>query len=127
DIDLADYNFYSADAQFNYAGANHTFATWQMLGFDAHSLTGDPLFKDAANGDYALLTSPTPSPAIDAVNAAALGAGNVPSADFNGQPRPAGAAPDMGAFESFGMVAGVNHPPVVNSVTANPTTAFVGQ
>jgi hypothetical protein len=54
--------------------------------------SGDPKFVDAAKGDY----TPGPgSPAIDKGDPK-----DVPMFDINGNKRPAGAAPDIGAFES---------------------------
>ncbi|NCO36554.1 MAG: hypothetical protein GW893_22175 [Armatimonadetes bacterium] len=35
-------------------GAKDTFADWQTLGFDTHSVVADPLFVDAENDDYSL-------------------------------------------------------------------------
>ena len=55
------------------------------------NLSGDPLFVDAANADYHLSAG---SPAIDAGSAALA-----PQRDFAGQPRPLGAAVDVGAYE----------------------------
>jgi hypothetical protein len=54
--------------------------------------SGDPLFVDAANGDF----TPGPgSPALDKGDP-----NDVPPFDINGHRRPLGAGPDMGAFES---------------------------
>lgn len=54
--------------------------------------TGDPLFLDPANGDF---TPGLGSPAIDGGNPA-----DAPTVDLDGNVRPAGEAPDMGAFEA---------------------------
>jgi len=51
----------------------------------------DPLFVDASNGNFHLKSG---SPAID--NGSSI---NAPSIDFDGTPRPQGAAFDIGAFE----------------------------
>jgi hypothetical protein len=56
----------------------------------AGNKTGDPLFVDAANGDY---TPGAGSPALNAGNAA-----DAPDVDIDGNAR--GNAPDMGAFEA---------------------------
>lgn len=66
---------------------------WQQaLGFDRHGFNGDPQMNDPAAGDFSLRAG---SRAIDAGRmvepASAL--------DFNRNPVPAGAAPDMGALE----------------------------
>lgn len=89
DVAFADYNFYGPSPTI----LGQTLAAWQAGGRDAHARTGDPRFNDAAGGDYALKEG---SPAIDA---ASVNASDVPPRDFTGGGRPAGAAPDMGAYE----------------------------
>jgi hypothetical protein len=59
----------------------------------------DPLFVDAALGDFRLGAD---SPAIDAGDAAAP---NLPATDHDGNPRPFGPAPDMGALEAVPTLA----------------------
>jgi hypothetical protein len=70
-----------------------TLDQWQARGHDTHSLVGDPLFANAAAGDFRLLPG---SPAIDAYPDPVTGL----LTDFDGRPRPQGAAYDLGAFES---------------------------
>jgi len=53
--------------------------------------SGDPLFVDAANGNY---TPGVGSPAIDQGSP-----DSVPTQDLNGAPRPVGGGPDIGAIE----------------------------
>ncbi len=60
-----------------------------------HSLTGNPKFADSSADDYHLLTG---SPAID--HAVDLGV----TKDLDGNPRPSGAAPDMGAYETQALL-----------------------
>jgi len=57
------------------------------------NIAGDPHFKDAAHGDFTLLSG---SPAIDTADP--IGLSN--SHDFYGTPRPQGARADIGAVES---------------------------
>jgi len=68
-------------------------AAWQMLGYDAHSLVSSPaqVFVDPAAKDFRLKAG---SPAIDA-------GANLPDVptDLAGNPRPAGSAFDVGAYE----------------------------
>ncbi len=68
-------------------------ATWQAMGYDQHSLLSTPaqLFENLAANDYHLSST---SPAID--KGASLS--DVPT-DLEGQPRPSGAAYDVGAYE----------------------------
>jgi hypothetical protein len=58
----------------------------------AGNITGDPMFKDIANGDFHLKPG---SAAIDTANPEDVFTGH----DFDGQPRPQGARSDIGAFE----------------------------
>jgi hypothetical protein len=70
-------------------------AAWQKLsGQDAHSRIAGSLsaiFVDAAGADFHPKAS---GPALDSASP-----GHAPSEDLDGNPRPAGAGPDMGAFE----------------------------
>jgi len=69
---------------------------WQALGFDQHSFTTTPeaLFVNAGGNDYHLREG---SPAIDAASAQGVGS------DLDGNLRPLGGAPDIGAFEWNGI------------------------
>lgn len=75
-----DYNLHSNSTQRDRLGGNSV-------------VTAGPGFTDAAAGDYTLQTG---SPAIDAGTAVP---GRFAPTDAMGLPRPAGMAPDMGAFE----------------------------
>jgi hypothetical protein len=67
-------------------------ATWQGLGYDAHSLVATPAELFIAPGsDVHLLAG---APAVDAGTPA-----GAPPADLDGNPRPAGTAVDVGAYE----------------------------
>jgi hypothetical protein len=57
----------------------------------SEAVEGNPLFVDAANGDFHIKSN---SPAIDAASSA-----GAPGRDFDGNPRPQGAGYDIGAFE----------------------------
>jgi hypothetical protein len=68
------------------------FATWQGLGYDAHSFLATPTDNFLVPGsDFHLLAS---SPAVDTGTSA-----GAPSSDLEGNPRPVGAGYDMGAYE----------------------------
>jgi parallel beta-helix repeat protein len=65
---------------------SHSTITW-----GEGNISTDPLFTDVDKADLHLLPG---SPAIDTANTA-----EAPQADFDGHPRPAGPAADMGAYE----------------------------
>jgi hypothetical protein len=97
---LLDHNLYltphgpqDVDITWNGRGL-FTFARYQRVtGQDAHSVFADPHFV-AAGADFHLAPG---SPAVDAGSAVP---GQFAPADFDGTPRPQGAAPDIGAFEA---------------------------
>lgn len=67
-------------------------AAWQALGYDAHSFVATPDQHFLVPGsDFHLLAT---SPAVDAGTAT-----GAPSSDLDGNPRPVGAAVDVGAYE----------------------------
>ncbi len=71
----------------------------------------DPMFRDTANGDYALLPC---SPLIDAgSNAAAVG---IPT-DITGAPRLQGGTVDIGTYESAGLSLAT--PPLIKAACSN--------
>lgn len=81
------------------ANQNLTLAQWMALtGNDLLSVTGDPMFVDAANGNYNLLPN---SPAIDRIPPELLAHVLV---DRNGRLRWIGGGIDIGAFEGFTVV-----------------------
>lgn len=93
---IADHNLFympdDPDAVFVHGGTTYTSATIGTLG--TGSLYGDPKFVArawGAEGDYHLMPD---SPAIDAGTA-----NGAPSGDLDGNPRPSGLAPDLGAYE----------------------------
>jgi hypothetical protein len=86
-----DYNDYSVGATFGtYLGATKTFAGWQALGQDAHSITSDPVFTDQA------IYNLRPTQLSPTINAGV----NLPEVtnDYDGNPRIG--ITDIGAFES---------------------------
>ncbi len=91
---LWDNNLYGWSPLFNVDGTMMTLSDWQALGYDLNSLRGDPLFRDAANGDYSLLSD------SDAINRFYLDAGMAPLYDILGNERLAGTLYDMGAYEA---------------------------
>jgi hypothetical protein len=81
DLVQADYNFYPSGAIFMGRGKAVTLKDWQARGFDPHSLTGDPLFVNAAGGDYAL------KPDSPAAGTARVEEKSRPGTDAAGNPR----------------------------------------
>lgn len=78
-----------------YVGASATFNTnivGAAVSSDVGNIVEDPLFTDAANGDFTLVSAA--SPAVDAGATIASVA-----TDFTGLARPEGAAYDIGAYE----------------------------
>jgi hypothetical protein len=59
----------------------------------AHDISANPLLVDPANGNFHLAPG---SPCIDAGDPV-----NYPATDFEGDPRPHGPAPDIGADEVY--------------------------
>jgi hypothetical protein len=80
----------------NYSTLNYSIRPVETGGGGVGNLGGDPLFVDAAHGDYRLRHD---SPCI---NTGTNGAWTVGAVDLNGQARvyPAGGRVDMGAYES---------------------------
>jgi len=73
-------------------GSAISFASWQALGYDAHSFLATPADHFVAPGsDHHLLAT---SPAVDAGTAS-----GAPAVDLEGQPRPVGGGVDLGALE----------------------------
>ncbi len=90
----SDYNLFPVQATVGEtSSASYTFDGWQALGYDAHSLTGSitQVFENASKNDYQLKAG---SPAIDAGNSTYSS-----PVDIDGNKRPSGVAPDMGAYE----------------------------
>jgi hypothetical protein len=83
---------FEGDGEFNRDQINDG-TLFAQTGHNEHSRYVDPLFVDAANGDFHLNAG---SPAVD------VGVTNewVPDNDLEGNPRPAGNAPDLGAYET---------------------------
>jgi len=97
----------------NSVGGSKTFTEWQVLShagctFDPHSWAGNPLFVDAANGNFHLLSS---SPAID------RGADVGIVQDRDGTLVPQGVGPDIGPYECIKPIyASINGPTEIPEV-----------
>lgn len=90
DIDVSGLSAAAATLRYNHIGRTKGAPS----GFSGETTSGDPLFIDAANGDFALRSN---SPAINSGNASAIG--GVGAVDFVGRKRVQGASIDRGAFE----------------------------
>lgn len=94
----------------------------------SQSIDADPRFVDAVAHDLHLRAD---SPAVDLANP---GAADLPPADFEGDPRTAGSAPDLGADEFFRHLYVVGDPapgaPIVVRIvgvpSSTPVALFVG-
>jgi hypothetical protein len=73
---------------------NNTGGDYSGISPGAHDISADPLLTDSANGDIHLVAGSSCINAGDPVN--------YPPADFEGDPRPYGTAPDIGADEFTG-------------------------
>jgi uncharacterized protein DUF5123/centrosomal CEP192-like protein/thrombospondin type 3 repeat protein len=108
------------DGDSNNMGSTATISTNDIAGFfskcqntggctnhfsNPSNITVDPLFVDAANGDFHLSSA---SPVIDLGTASAP---SLPATDIDGDARTIGAAPDLGADEATG--SGISVTPAV--------------
>ncbi|MEK0081737.1 right-handed parallel beta-helix repeat-containing protein [Benzoatithermus flavus] len=73
------------------SGRTVSWSGWKSLGYDSNGMNTDPQFVDSISKDYHL--RPT-APAIDIARML-----SEVITDYDGTPRPQGAAPDVGAFE----------------------------
>lgn len=97
--ELTDNIFYQVESAETSTACSYDYNLFQpSLGIGTNGATGDPLFVDVGHGDFHLASG---SPAIDAGAPDRL----TNSHDFDGRLRPAGARPDLGAFE-YGPPAG---------------------
>jgi len=91
-----DYNCYypNGDDLFRWDNTYYdTFSAYQTAsGQDSHSINSDPLFVDAANGDFRLQSG---SPCINAGTDVGL------TQDYEGNSVPQGSNPDIGAYEKI--------------------------
>lgn len=88
----SDYNSIMSRFSIDGGGSVISFASWQALGYDAHSFVATPADHFVAPGsDFRLLAT---SPAVDAGTAT-----NAPATDIGGDPRPVGGGVDLGAYE----------------------------
>jgi hypothetical protein len=88
-----DYNdYYNDSGNFYYSGGQISYASWKGLGYDAHSLTGNPLYVNAPALNFNLQAG---SPCINA------GASQTAafSTDLLGNARPSGSGWTIGAYQ----------------------------
>ena len=105
---VSDYNALGNRFSRNNEAAILTLDGWKSGGDDAHSFAGTTtLFVNATAGDYHRKDG---GPAVDA-GAATLGSASAPAIDRDGKSRPAGAAHDLGAYESASAAGSTTPPP----------------
>ncbi|MEM2696323.1 MAG: choice-of-anchor Q domain-containing protein [Thermoproteota archaeon] len=85
------------------------------------NIQADPLFVDTQNGNLRLQEN---SPAR---NAGCNGAPSIPNTDRDGNPRMAGTAVDMGAYEYQYTITASANPPEGGSITCTPNPVNHGQ
>jgi hypothetical protein len=97
-------------------GTVYSLEEWQAQGRETHSLSAIPtaLFVNAAAGNYHLSAA---SPAIDRGQSL-----STVTTDFEGQPRPQGAASDVGADETGGATPGPDIEVTPSSLSFGPVS-----
>ncbi len=103
-----DYNFFKIHsngfaARDSFRGETYRqLAGWQTRGSDRHSLRGDPLFADEANGDFHLMSQAgryqAGSIVTDVVTSLAIDTGDPASTNWTSEPEPNGGAINMGMY-----------------------------
>lgn len=89
---VSDYNSLMSRFSIDDGNSVISFASWQALGYDAHSFLATPAVNFVAPAsDFHLLET---SPARDSGTAL-----NAPATDLEGNPRPVGSGYDLGAYE----------------------------
>jgi len=88
------FRYYAATPTLDYNDVwNNEGGNYAYIDPGAHDISADPLLVDPAHGDFHLIPG---SPCIDAGDPV-----HYPAIDFEGDPRPLGSAPDIGADEFY--------------------------
>jgi hypothetical protein len=110
----ADYDFFdNTNGSPTFGG--QSLAQFKTAGYETHSVTGNPLFTNAAEGNFSLQST---SPAINTIPINGI---TGITTDIRGYTRPSGNAFDMGAYEYQSVL----HQPTIAtaaSATPNPVT-----